>query len=255
MRTFLRAYWKDIVMINYEVPKELLIPYLPYGTELDDFEGKYYVSLVGFKFLESSILGITIPFYGSFDEVNLRFYVKRNIHNEVRRGVVFISEIVPNKMVAFLANKLYKEHYSSAKMKSDIKISNNEKHIHYIWYKQDKKYEIRASFKNIETDMIKDTHEHFIYEHYHGYTKINKHETWEYKVNHPKWKINKNISYEVSCDFELLYGKSYAFLQNEKPHSVYNSVGSEVSIDWEINKIINETNQKRKPSFKSLRSV
>ncbi|MFX8676823.1 DUF2071 domain-containing protein, partial [Acinetobacter baumannii] len=40
MQTFLKSYWKDIVMVNYEVPKQLLLPYLPFGTELDDFEGK-----------------------------------------------------------------------------------------------------------------------------------------------------------------------------------------------------------------------
>lgn len=237
MKTFLKAYWKDIVMVNYEVPKEVLLPYLPFGTELDDFDGKYYVSLVGFQFLKSAIFGIPIPVYGSFDEVNLRFYVKRIVDNEVIRGVVFISEIVPNKVVAFLANKLYKEHYSYAKMSSEFIIVKGDKNLEYKWYQNGKEYFIKSSFQNEEVSMIKSSHEEFIYEHYYGFTKVNDNETWEYKVNHAQWKVNKNIGFEVACDFELCYGKSFAFLQHEKPHSIYNAIGSDVCIDWKVNKL------------------
>lgn len=238
MKTFLKAYWKDIVMINYEVPKEVLLPYLPYGTELDDFEGKYYVSLVGFQFLNSAIFGIKIPVYGSFEEVNLRFYVKRMVHQEVRRGVVFISEIVPNKMVAFLANRLYKEHYSAAKMNSKIVHSDCRKVIEYNWTKDNRRDLINAYFEAAERDMETGSHEQFIYEHYYGYTRVSGHETWEYKVNHSAWQSNRYISHRLVCDFEALYGKPFAFLQGLPPHSVYNAIGSAVSIDWKVNKII-----------------
>ena len=248
MKTFLKAYWKDIVMVNYEVQKAVLLPYLPYGTELDDFEGKYYVSLVGFQFLNSSIFGLPIPIYGSFDEVNLRFYVKRIINNEVRRGVVFISEIVPNKIVAFLANKLYKEHYSYEKMRSQFSIKNGVKNINYNWQKNSVDFSIKASFEDIETPMIKGSHEEFIYEHYYGYTKVKQNETWEYKVNHIQWQTNKNISCDIACDFELFYGKAFGFLSSYQPHSVYNAIGSDVSIDWQIYKIKNEADKERKPS-------
>ena len=44
-----------------------------------------YVSLVGFRFLNTRVLGVSIPFHRDFDEVNLRFYVRRNIGSEVRR--------------------------------------------------------------------------------------------------------------------------------------------------------------------------
>ncbi len=237
MQTFLKSYWKDIVMVNYEVPKQLLLPYLPFGTELDDFEGKYYISLVGFQFLKSSIFGVPIPFFGSFDEVNLRFYVKREVGEEIRRGVVFISEIVPYRIVAFLANTLYKEHYSYAKMSSDIFIQNTEKAIWYRWQKNKIVFSIKAVFENEETEMLKNSHEAFIYEHYYGYTKLNDSQTWEYRVNHGSWNTNKLVNYQIVCDFKLLYGETFAFLNDQKPHSVYNAVGSAVSIDWEINKI------------------
>jgi uncharacterized protein YqjF (DUF2071 family) len=242
MKTFLKSYWKDIVMINYEVPKELLLPYLPYGIELDEFEGKYFVSLVGFQFLKSTIFGMPIPVYGSFDEVNLRFYVKRFVNNEIRRGVVFISEIVPNKIVAFLANTLYKEHYSYAKMNSYFSINHHVKNINYNWKKNNTDFFIKATFDNTEMPITKGSHEEFIYEHYYGYTKVNDKETWEYKVNHTQWHTNKILSYELFCDFELFYGSEFGFLISQQPHSVYNAIGSAVSIDWHIHKMKDETN-------------
>ena len=237
MSTFLKAYWKDIVMVNYEVPQELLQPYLPYGTELDDFEGKYYVSLVGFQFLKSSIFGCPIPVFGSFDEVNLRFYVKRTVGVSLRRGVVFISEIVPHKIIAFLANTLYREHYRYAQMKSQFSIIEGVKNIQYQWQKNKVDFSIQASFDSREKPMIQGSHEAFIYDHYYGYTSVQAQETWEYKVNHVQWQTNTNKSCSVLCDFALLYGKAFGFLSTQEPHSVYNAIGSAVSIDWQIHKI------------------
>lgn len=244
MATFLKAYWQDIVMINYEVPKETLIPYLPGGVEPDDFEGRYYVSLVGFQFLKSSLFGIPIPYFGSFEEVNLRFYVRREANKSIRRGVVFISEIVPHKIVAYLANRLYKEHYSCAEMNSTTSVVNQEKRIQHSWENDERIFYIKASFENQPNLIIGGSHEEFIYEHFYGYTRINNQLTWEYKVDHIRWETNKNISFEVKCDFEKLYGPPFAFLNKQQPHSVYNAIGSRVSIDWKINKIKNETPQK-----------
>ncbi len=237
VKTFLTAYWHNIVMINYEVSKASLLPYLPYGVELDDFEGKYYISLVGFKFLRSALFGIPIPIFGSFDEVNLRFYVKRKADNETRRGVVFISEIVPYSIVAILANKLYKEHYSKANLQSKIERADGQKSIVYQWEINNNKYAIDTNFQNKDSEILPNSHEEFIYEHYYGYTKVNDGETWEYKVNHERWRVNKHLTHTINCNFENLYGNAFSFLNNEQPHSVYNAVGSKVFIDWHIRKL------------------
>lgn len=189
------------------------------------------------KFNKSNIFGINIPFYGSFDEVNLRFYVKRSDANEVKRGVVFVSEVVPYQIVATLANLLYKEHYSVAKMISSISIENNLKKINYNWKQKSDNYSIQTSFYEDLNEIEVDSLEEFIYEHYYGFTKINERETWEYKVNHPRWLTNKIKSFEINCDFEKMYGSDFKFLNGLKPYSIYNAVGSEVSIDWKINKI------------------
>lgn len=237
MTTFLRAKWEEIVMINYEIDPKILKPYLPFGLELDMHESKCFVSLVGFKFVKSKIFGVPIPFYGSFDEVNLRFYVKRIDRKELKRGVVFISEIVPYKIVSFLANLLYKEHYSVAEMSSSILVENDIKNINYYWKATSEQQNIFASFhkelKIIEPNSL----EEFIYEHYFGFTKVSETKTWEYKVNHPRWLTNEVIAYKIECDFEKMYGSDFAFLNHQKPYSVYNAQGSEVSIDWKINKL------------------
>jgi uncharacterized protein len=100
MSIFLKANWENIVMANYEIDPKILQPYLPKGVELDLFEGKAYVSLVGFMFKNTRLFNIPIPYLGTFEEVNLRFYVLRKEGEEIRRGVVFINETVPYAVVA-----------------------------------------------------------------------------------------------------------------------------------------------------------
>src|ERR1700722_15876019 len=95
-KIFLSAEWRDLLMLNYEVNPGILQKYVPAGTELDSFQGKTYVSVVGFRFCRTRLLGaIPIPFHTEFEEINLRFYVRRSVGSETRRGVVFIGEIVP----------------------------------------------------------------------------------------------------------------------------------------------------------------
>ncbi|HEY9194830.1 MAG TPA: DUF2071 domain-containing protein, partial [Mucilaginibacter sp.] len=119
-RQFLQAQWKNLVMLNYEVDPLILDRYLPPGTELDLWQGKALVSMVGFLFKDTRVLGIKWPLHVNFEEVNLRFYVKRFNGTEWKRGAVFVSEIVPKSMIALIANNLYKEHYSAMPMRSSV---------------------------------------------------------------------------------------------------------------------------------------
>src|SRR4029079_1533831 len=111
MRRFLTAKWNDLIMANYEVDPALLGPRLPAGTTLDLHEGRCFVSLVGFMFLDTRVLGFPVPFHVNFEEVNLRFYLKRELETEIRRGVVFIKEIVPRFAIATVARVMYGEPY------------------------------------------------------------------------------------------------------------------------------------------------
>src|SRR6201985_114660 len=117
---FMEARWVNLLMLNYEVPPKILAPYLPPYTVLDLWQGKALVSMVGFLFLDTKVLGVKWPFHINFEEVNLRFYVKHFDGTEWKRGAVFVSEIVPKHIIAIIANKLYREHYSAMPMRHSI---------------------------------------------------------------------------------------------------------------------------------------
>lgn len=229
---FLKAYWENLVMANYEVDPSLLKPYLPKGVEIDYYKYKTYVSLVGFMFKKTSLFGISIPFFGSFEEINLRFYVRKIEGEKIKKGVVFINETVPHKIVALLANKLYKEHYISIPTRNRITI-NETKSILYEWKMANEWNRITLDSSSSKSKIEKATIEEFIFERYYGFTKISAHKTQEYKINHPKWLTNKVIKAEIKCDFEKMYGKTFGSLNLTNPSSILLAEGSTVTVNWD----------------------
>ncbi len=229
---FLKASWENIIMANYSVNPELLKPYLPKGVELDYYNNKTYISLVGFMFNDTSLFNIPIPFIGNFEEINLRFYVKRIEGDTVKRGVVFINETVPYKAVAWLAKKLYKEHYIAIPTKNSIEIIKNIKKVKYSWKMKQKWNKLEVNTYTEKEAMASESMEEYIFEHYYGYTKVANHLAQEYRVNHPKWLINKVINYSIDCDFQGMYGDDFSCLNNCEPESVIMAEGSPVSINW-----------------------
>ena len=230
--TFLSARWENLIMANYEVNPDVLTPYLPYGVDLDFHNNKTYVSLVGFMFKKTSLFNIPIPFLGTFEEINLRFYVKRVEGDTIKRGVVFINETVPFKSVAWLANKLYKEHYIAIPTKNTIAINDSSKNISYQWKINNEWNDIVVTAAKEPEQMLSGSIEEFIFEHYYGYTKVNNKLSQEYKVNHPRWQVNKVLEYSIHCDFKSMYGDDFSFLSNHKPDSVLIAEGSSITVDW-----------------------
>ena len=230
--TFLSARWENLIMANYAVDPAILLPYLPKGVELDFYNHKAYVSLVGFMFKQTSLFNIPIPFLGTFEEINLRFYVKRVEGNTIKRGVVFINETVPYKMVAWLANRLYKEHYIAIPTKNLTEVGNTTNNIRYEWKINKVWNHIAVNVAKEKEQMLPESIEEFIFEHYYGYTKINNQLSQEYKVNHPRWLVNKVIGYSIFCDFKEMYGNDFSFLSNYQPDSVITAEGSPVTVKW-----------------------
>jgi uncharacterized protein YqjF (DUF2071 family) len=230
MSKFLTAEWRNLVMANYEVDPKILKPYVPFGTELDCWNDVCYVSLVGFMFLNTKVMGVKIPFHVNFEEVNLRFYVRANRNGEVRRGVVFVKEIVPRTMLALTANVLYSEKYEAMPMKhSWSKSENKNLVIDYQWKK--------SSWNSIQVEALEEgkpitplSKEEFITEHYWGYTKINNSKSFEYQVEHPQWLVHPVTNYSILVDFKKVYGDDFAFLVNEKPKSIFLANGSAISV-------------------------
>src|SRR6266513_2477095 len=128
-RRFLTAEWRSLAMLNYEVDRSVLARRVPPGTELDSWGGVVYVSVVGFLFLKTRVLGVPIPGHRNFEEVNLRFYVRRKADGEWRRGVVFVKEIVPRRAIAAVARGLYGENYVAMPMSHAI----DGRRVEYRW--------------------------------------------------------------------------------------------------------------------------
>jgi len=229
--SFLNAEWRKLVIVNYVVDSSVLKGYLPFGTELDLWEDKCYVSLVGFMFLNTKLLGIPIPFHRNFEEVNLRFYVKRFEDGKWKRGVVFVKEIVPKFALSFVANTVYNENYETMPMKHDWKIENDKQIITYQFKKKGKWNLIKVETSREASVIPLNSETEFITEHYWGYARINDEKTNEYEVTHPKWKAYDILDYDIDIDFGTVYGNQFSFLDNEKPSSIMLAEGSEITVE------------------------
>ncbi|WP_228851531.1 YqjF family protein [Aegicerativicinus sediminis] len=229
--SFLLAEWRKLALANYIVDKEILEKYVPFGTELDLWNGNCYVSLVGFMFKNTKLLGIKVPYHINFEEVNLRFYVKRFEKGEWKRGVVFIKEIVPKRALTFVANTVYKENYETMPMNHFWEEDNSSRTVEYNWTKNGHKNSFRIKATQDEFDLIPDSETEFITEHYYGYAKINERKSNEYEVRHPRWSIYKVLDYNIDVDFGEVYGKDFDFLSSKNPDSVMLAEGSEISVE------------------------
>ena len=227
---FLRATWHYLIMANYALPPEVLQPWLPSHAELDFFQGKTYASVVGFRFLNTRVLGISFPFHKDFTEVNLRFYVRRKMEDgHWRRGTVFVSELVPKPAVVVLANTLYREQYDDAPMRYDIQHTSQNLRVHYRWKKYKQWHHLYAKAQAQPYSMDEGSMEEFIAEHYWGYNRFSEHHTMEYAVEHPRWQYYPVRDYGFKADTAKLYGSEFeSFLQH--PESVFILHGSDVLI-------------------------
>ncbi len=226
MRKFLTAKWHDLIMANYEVDPALLATRVPPGTELDLNEDRCFVSLVGFMFLDTRVLGTPIPFHINFEEVNLRFYIKRETNGEVRRAVCFVKEIVPRWAIATVARVLYGEPYECWRMGH----RRTPTEVGYTWANDNSSNEIQVNIGESLGVPGAGSHGEFIIEHYWGYTSRGGGRVDEYKVEHPKWELFEAKDPQINVDFGATYGREFAFLSEAKPYSVLLAKGSEIAV-------------------------
>ncbi|GAB3758250.1 YqjF family protein [Spirosoma pomorum] len=234
--TFLTAEWRNLIFANYAIDRRVLEPLVPYGTELDEFEGVCYGSLVGFYFQNVKMLGkVAVPFHREFEEFNLRFYVRRRTDAGWQRGVVFVKEIVPKLAITLVANTLYGEPYATHPMRHRWQPDGNRQLIEYEWKVGANWNHIRVLADQTGHALIPGSEEAFITEHYWGYTKrtalfSSGSRTSEYEVVHPQWQIYPVYDYSVRCDVATLYGPQFAPFFEGSPHSVFLADGSAVAI-------------------------
>ncbi len=228
---FLTAEWLNPLLANYLVEPSLLKKYLPAGTELDFWNDRCYVSLVGFRFLKTKVLGVAIPFHQDFEEVNLRFYMRFKDGKEWKRGVVFIKEIVPKAAITFFANHLYGENYQTLPMRHVLEKSENGSwSVAYGWRVAGDWNWLKAKTGSQSAAFLPGSEEEFITEHYWGYTKWNDRKTSEYQVEHPAWRVYPVLEHQILVNGEWLYGKPFGEILNRKPDSIFMAEGSEVAV-------------------------
>lgn len=229
--SFLTAEWRRLILVNYAIDPALLLPYLPKHTELDAWNDMHYVSLVGFMFKNTRLLGIKVPFHVNFEEVNLRFYVKHHDGQNWKRGVVFIKEIVPKPALTLVANTIYKEHYQTLPMQHNWQQIDSKLSTTYSWQHKGIPQSVSTISSLKSQPIAEGTEAAFITEHYWGYTRVSPNTTFEYEVTHPTWEQYPVESHEIHVDFGALYGQSFGSLTTATPVSVFLAEGSPITVE------------------------
>lgn len=228
-KPFLDADWRYLAMLNFAADPKLLEPLVPAGTELDFFEGKTFLSVVGFMFFNTRVLGIPVPLHRDFEELNLRFYVRRKAVEGYKRGVAFVREIVPRQAIATVARVFYGEPYSAMPMRHDIVDNETGVSVEYGW-RRGSKWETLSMTAPGGTpqSLVPDSHEEFIAEHYWGYTAGKQ--TSEYRVEHPRWRIWAAQTATFKANVATLYGPQFADTLSAPPVSQFIAEGSHVQV-------------------------
>jgi len=231
---FLTAEWRHLAMVSYAVDPAVVRPLVPAGTELDDWQGRTFVSLVGFLFLDTRVRGIRIPLHRDFEEVNLRFYVRRRTSEGWRRAVVFVKELVPRLAIALMARIFYGENYVAVPMSHRIEVANGRaeaiRRVSYRWRFEGRDNEISVTARGEAHEIAAGSEQEFITEHYWGYVRRQNGSTLEYKVDHPRWRAWTAQEARVECDVARLYGERFAEYLTGTPTSAFLADGSEVTV-------------------------
>lgn len=231
-RPFLSAEWRNLVMVNYEIDPATLAPLLPRGCVLDSRAGRVFVSVVGFQFFRTRVRGVPILFHQNFEEVNLRFYVRREAAGTWRRGVVFVRELVPRRAIAWVARWVYGENYVALPMRHEVDAFRGEGRTtaSYEWRRRGVWEGLRASFFGTPALAPEESDEAFITEHYWGYAGGPSRVTLEYQVEHPRWRVWQAETASLECDVASLYGPEYVEALSGRPGSAFVAEGSPVLV-------------------------
>ncbi len=228
---FLTARWEHLVLLNYVADPGWLQPLVPSGAELDLWEGSSLISLVGFRFLDTRLMGLPVPGHRHFDEVNLRFYVRRREpEGGWRRAVVFIRELVPRWAIATVARLVYNEPYLAVPMTHRLDLAREGGRIGYGWRFRGAEYSMTASVSGPALPLVPGSEAEFITEHYWGYTRQRDGGTLEYQVEHPRWTVWTPTQASFTGPSPELYGPDFGRVLSTSPRSAFVALGSSVAV-------------------------
>jgi uncharacterized protein YqjF (DUF2071 family) len=231
VKPFLTANWRYLAMLNYVVDPRIIAPLVPPGTEIDYENGETFVSVIGFLFLDTRLLGLPIPLHRDFEEVNLRFYVRKKSADTWRRGVVFVRELVPKRAIAVIARTFYGEPYLALPMNHEIEDVDLRVKVKYSWRRGSKWESLEMTASAEPQSIPASSHAEFITEHYWGFTCV-RDGCREYRVEHPRWKIWNAETFELRADVAALYGGQFADTLTAPPRSAFIAEGSPIEI-WQ----------------------
>lgn len=103
-RAVMVQQWKDLSYVHWRYDPAEVQALLPPGLDVDTFDGSAWVGLIPFSMRGIGVPGLpAVPYFGSFPEVNVRTYVRRN----GVPGVWFFSLDVNRLLPALVARATY----------------------------------------------------------------------------------------------------------------------------------------------------
>jgi uncharacterized protein len=230
MENLLTCEWRKVAFANYIVPPEVVKKYLPAHTKLDFYNGNCFMSLVGFKFKNVAIAGVKVPHYSDFEEINLRFYVKRFDGSKWRKGTVFISQIVNKSALGIFANILVRENYQVLPTSCKTLEGENALDVKYSWTYKKEEQHLRVKSDRVASPFTAHSESAFILDRFYGYGKIDEKTSNEYGIAHSSWHTYTVNEYSIHVDFARQFGAEFSMLSSMTPHSVLLTEGSKVEI-------------------------
>lgn len=229
-KVFLEAKWQRLLSANYVIDPDILTPHIPEGTRLELYNDKCYVSLVAFRYADTKLMKVRVPFHQMFEEINLRFYVMREVTPNVWRSeVAFTKLFFPKRTLTMVAKRIYKENYETYNMMHQWEEDDQHFHTSYGLNKG-KWHQFGVTSEKERQVILLDSPEYFFSKHYWGTSQINDRSSTIYEIEHPEWSTFKTVKTDISFDFGLVFGSEFHALSDTEPESVHLFDGSQVTV-------------------------
>ena len=233
-KPLMRARFSELVALNFSIDPAILQPLVPRGLELDFFKDETYVSLIAMMLRDVRVFGFPIHIASGFEEINLRFYVRRRVGDSYRKGACFLKDYVSGAAAAWVLGRIFKAEFGRLKLKHknsgfDPKEENAIPEVDYQWKVDDHMNRVRVKAREKVQRMGADTKVGFILNHNNEYSCRNG-KTLEYAMARPQWVVWNAAQANFTCDVRKLFGPEFEKPLSRRPASVFVTSGSEVVI-------------------------
>lgn len=207
--------WNKVIFLHWTIPFDLLRAAVPKQLEIDNYEGKCFISLVPFS-MERIRPRLLPPFapISNFHEINLRTYVIQN----GKPGVYFLSIEASKRLSAFISKSLSGLPYEYTQMHR----SNSS----YIAITKPPIPSLEIEFEVQNPIINKTPLETWLTERYCLYTYF-KRKLHRYDIHHAPWVLHQIKIEKLNLDYSIDTFR----LQEHAMHSCHYSPGIQV-IAW-----------------------